>query len=276
MNLFVGVMFSSFNDAITKEQKKGITDNKDAQKYLDYLSQLDSAHPEYNTFKKKTDKLQILFTKIVTYPWFDNFIMFVIIMNMLTMAIDYEGSSEGFTFTLKIFNYVFTAIFIVEACLKLVANGLYGYFYVGWNKFDFFVVVASIIDILMSIFLGNKVAFLKSFQIIRVLRVLRVTRVLRLVKQLKGLEKLLQTLKWSLQALGNVLILLMLVFFIFSVLGSYLFSFFYKDHRTKFKNYDENFNFDNFYHAFLLVFRSATGENWHLVMFELSQCKYYF
>ena len=33
MNLFVGVMFSSFNDAITQEKKKGIQNNHEAEKY---------------------------------------------------------------------------------------------------------------------------------------------------------------------------------------------------------------------------------------------------
>lgn len=276
MNLFVGVMFSSFNDAITKEQKKGISDNKDAQKYLDYLSQLNSAKPEYNTFKKKTDKIQIFFTRIVTFSWFDNFIMIIILCNMITMAIDYEESPDSYENILKVFNYLFTGIFIVECILKLLANGFYGYFYVGWNKFDFFVVAASIIDLLMSNLIGSRVSFLKSFQIIRVLRVLRVTRVLRLVKQLKGLEKLLQTLKWSLQALGNVLILLLLVYFIFSVLGCYLFTIYVGDYTDKFNLYDQYYNFDNFYFGFLLVFRCATGESWNIIMLELANCKNYY
>jgi len=270
MNLFVGVMFDSFNQAIKKEQKKDIKENSREQKYLDYLSQIGNADPEYRTFKKKTNKIQIFFTKIVIYPAFDNIIMLIIILNMITMAIEYEDSSQSFKFVLKVFNWIFTFIFIVECCLKLLANGIYGYFYVGWNQFDCFVVVSSIVDLLISNLLGSRVSFLKSFQIIRVLRVLRVTRVLRLVKQLKGLERLLQTLKWSLQALGNVLILLLLVFFIFSVLGCYLFDIKYKDYEDKFNYYDKYFNFDNFYHGFLLVFKSATGENWQMVMLELA------
>ena len=101
---------------------------------------------------------------------------------------------------------------------------------------------------------------------------MKILRVLRLVKSLKGLEKLIQTLRWSLQALGNVLILLTLVIVIFSVLGSYIFDFKYADYSYRFQFYDENFNFNNFYHSFLLIFRITTGEDWPAMMNELAKC----
>ena len=89
-------------------------------------------------------------------------------------------------------NYIFTGIFIAECLLKISAYGFEGYFHSSWNQFDFFVVVATIVDIIVSNSGGIDASFLKSFQIIRVLRVLRVTRVLRLVKSLKNLEKVIK------------------------------------------------------------------------------------
>ena len=47
---------------------------------------------------------------------------------------------------LKITNYFFTAVFFIEACLKLfVYRG--AYFKTAWTKFDFFVVASSLIDL---------------------------------------------------------------------------------------------------------------------------------
>ena len=43
----------------------------------------------------------------------------------------------------------FTIIFIIEAVLKLIAYGK-SYFENSWNKFDFFVVSSSILDIVMQ------------------------------------------------------------------------------------------------------------------------------
>jgi len=46
-------------------------------------------------------------------------------------------------------NYIFTITFILEACLKLFAFRL-AYFKTAWNKFDFFVVISSILDFMLS------------------------------------------------------------------------------------------------------------------------------
>ena len=46
-------------------------------------------------------------------------------------------------------NYVFTIVFIIEAILKLIAYGT-TYFKTGWNRFDFFVVSASIFDFILD------------------------------------------------------------------------------------------------------------------------------
>lgn len=55
------------------------------------------------------------------------------------------------------------------------------------------------------------------------LRVLRVTRVLRLAGKYQGLQSLLKTIMMSVDSLFNVLLLLMLIFFIMAVLGNVLF-----------------------------------------------------
>lgn len=80
---------------------------------------------------------------------FDFFIMICIILNMVQMAINFEGQTLEYTSGLEYSNYVFTAIFALEALLKLIGNGS-GYFNSTWNKFDFFVVLSSFIDIVMG------------------------------------------------------------------------------------------------------------------------------
>jgi hypothetical protein len=103
------------------------------------------------------------------------------------MAVLHEGQSESFTKMLDFSNYIFTAIFIVEASLKLVAFGR-TYFKNAWNKFDFFVVVSSILDLVMSFIGDSSLEFLAMGpQLARVLRVLRVTRILRLAGKAEGL-----------------------------------------------------------------------------------------
>ena len=51
--------------------------------------------------------------------------------------------------TLDKIGYFFTSVFIAEAVLKLIGFG-YSYFSLNWNIFDFFVVLASIFDIILN------------------------------------------------------------------------------------------------------------------------------
>jgi len=81
--------------------------------------------------------------------------MLVIMLNMISMACAYDGNPAYWEKTLKIANYVFSAIFLVEACLKLYVYRK-AYFYTTWNKFDFFVVLASILDVFMDLISGAK------------------------------------------------------------------------------------------------------------------------
>jgi hypothetical protein len=71
--------------------------------------------------------------------------------------------------------------------LKLIAFGV-SYFNNSWNKFDFFVVMAAIFDIVLNNLnasLLSVVSFAPSLA--KVMRVLRVTRVVKLASKAKGL-----------------------------------------------------------------------------------------
>mmetsp|Transcript_25092 Transcript_25092/g.33647 ORF Transcript_25092/g.33647 Transcript_25092/m.33647 type:complete len:83 (+) Transcript_25092:380-628(+) len=71
------------------------------------------------------------------------------------MAFTHEGSTVSFNHFMDLLNYVFTTIFIIEACLKIFVFG-FAYFKTSWNKFDFFVVIASIFDIILSVQQGDE------------------------------------------------------------------------------------------------------------------------
>ncbi|MCQ2815701.1 MAG: ion transporter [archaeon] len=271
LNIFTGIMFKYFNDAWSRELNVSENDKK-AGKYYDFIQQIEEADPEYVTsILPEQGSWRWYLYKVATSDFLDNFIMIIIFLNLIIMAINYDGTTEGYQSFLDTVNLIFTSIFIAECVLKIVALGIPLYFHYGWNQFDCFVVVASIVDLAIANVESINASFLKSFQIIRVLRVLRVTRVLRLVKSLKSLEKLIQTLSWSVGALGNVFILMFLIFCIFAILGCYLYeSITYAEYKDKFVYLNKIYNFDNFYNAFLTTFRCATGEDWPSIMLELA------
>ena len=66
------------------------------------------------------------------------------------MALDHEGAGESWLAFFSVTNYIFTTIFFVEAILKLYVYRL-PYFKTAWNKFDFFVVCSSLIDLAIEL-----------------------------------------------------------------------------------------------------------------------------
>lgn len=182
---------------------------------------------------------------------------------MLQMACTSEGSSDGMNMFLRLTNYFFTAVFFVEAVIKLLAYGS-SYFQTAWNKFDFFVVAASLFDLALEFVDAEAMQGFPIGNVAKVLRVLRVSRVLRLAGKSKNLQALIQTITMSVSALVNVLGLVLLILFMFAVLGVFFFN-----GLTTGEVIDENYkNFKNFGSAYLLLFAIATGEDWNKLMYD--------
>jgi hypothetical protein len=71
--------------------------------------------------------------------------------------------------------------------LKMIAFE-WSYFSNGWNRFDFFVVIAAIFDIVLKKLNSNSLSFI-SFApaLAKVMRILRVTRIIKIASKAKGL-----------------------------------------------------------------------------------------
>jgi len=271
LNLFTGILFRYFNDAYSKEQKLAEGDKK-APKYYDFLMQIKDADPNYFIWlRPNKGTIKYYLRDFVESKLFTSIVVACIFLNFISISLNYEGSNSSYNLGLDVTNYFFTLIFGVECILKILAYGFRGYYHSPWNRFDFFVVLASISEIILADFGYITKSFLQSFQVIRVLRVLRVLRFLRLVKIIKGLGRIVQTLYWSLSALGNVFFLMIIILGIFSVLGCFFYDTIrYSEYKDNFVYINEYYNLDNFYSAFLLTFRCTTGENWNNIMMELA------
>ena len=68
------------------------------------------------------------------------------------MALDHEGASQEMLAFLTVSNYFFTAVFFIETVIKMYVYRQH-YFKTGWNKFDFFVVASSLLDLGLEIIL---------------------------------------------------------------------------------------------------------------------------
>jgi hypothetical protein len=75
-----------------------------------------------------------------------------IAINTIFLCIDYNGSPALLSKIIQIGNIIFISIFALEALLKLIGFGLRYYFLDTWNRFDFLIVILSIIAIDEDIF----------------------------------------------------------------------------------------------------------------------------
>jgi hypothetical protein len=179
MNLFVGVIFMNFEDA-QREEKEALFLQPDEIKWVEMMQLILKTKPEI--IKRPKNRISVFFyEKTKGETPFDIAIMICIVLNMVLMAVMYEGQSLQYTAVLEGINYFFTTVFAVEALLKIIGAGT-SYFYNSWNRFDFFVVMSSFVDILMTALASSSLKFLRvGPQLARVLRILRVSRLFRLI-----------------------------------------------------------------------------------------------
>ena len=106
--------------------------------------------PHELRYKPQDYGFRLKLWEIITSDPFDYFIMICIVLNMFQMALDHDGAGPGIVLFLKLTNYFFTAVFFIECVLKFIVYKSH-YFKTGWNKFDFFVVASSLIDLALEL-----------------------------------------------------------------------------------------------------------------------------
>ncbi|XP_068916812.1 sodium channel protein para-like isoform X12 [Tenebrio molitor] len=187
---------------------------------------------------------------IVFDPFVELFITLCIVVNTLFMALDHHAMDEDLEKALKSGNYFFTATFMIEATMKLIAMSPKYYFQEGWNIFDFIIVALSLLE------LG-----LEGVQGLSVLRSFRLLRVFKLAKSWPTLNLLISIMGRTMGALGNLTFVLCIIIFIFAVMGMQLFGKNYTDNVDRFPDHElPRWNFTDFMHSFMIVFRVLCGE----------------
>ena len=186
---------------------------------------------------------------------------------MISMSMEYKDSSNDYQNALNIINIICVIIFTIEAGLKIYAFGFKAYIKSSWNTFDLLVVVCAYVDILLNSLFTLASRFLKTGpQILRIFRIIRVTRLIRVFKPLKSLQNLITIVTHSLPAVINVLSLLVLCIFIYSIIGVFLFS-----NVTNGEFIDDFNNFKTFLSSALVLVRISTGGDWPSIMFDCAE-----
>ncbi|XP_025902529.1 voltage-dependent T-type calcium channel subunit alpha-1G [Nothoprocta perdicaria] len=286
LNMFVGVVVENFHkcrqhqeeeEAKRREEKRlrrlekkrRSKEKQMADLMLDDVLMESSAsavqEAQCKPYYSDYSRLRLLIHQMCTSHYLDLFITGVIGLNVITMAMEHYQQPKILDEALKICNYIFTVIFVLESVFKLIAFGFRRFFQDRWNQLDLAIVLLSIMGITLEEIEVNASLPINP-TIIRIMRVLRIARVLKLLKMAVGMRALLDTVMQALPQVGNLGLLFMLLFFIFAALGVELFGDLECDDTHPCEGLGRHATFRNFGMAFLTLFRVSTGDNWNGIM----------
>ncbi|XP_064631937.1 muscle calcium channel subunit alpha-1-like isoform X8 [Lineus longissimus] len=262
VNIFVGFVIVTFQNEGEQEYRNCELD-KNQRKCIEFALK---AKPSRRYIPKH--RLQYKIWWFVTSRPFEYGIFALIMINTVTLAMKYDGQPPEYSKALDYLNMIFTTVFSVEFVLKLFAFRFKNYFGDAWNVFDFIIVLGSFIDIIYTEVNPDNKDYDKDWPgggiiSINFFRLFRVMRLVKLLSRGEGIRTLLWTFIKSFQALPYVALLIVMLFFIYAVIGMQVFGKIALDDDTAIHR---NNNFQTFPQAVLVLFRSATGEAWQDIM----------
>uniref|UniRef100_A0A182YN23 Voltage-dependent L-type calcium channel subunit alpha n=1 Tax=Anopheles stephensi TaxID=30069 RepID=A0A182YN23_ANOST len=215
VNIFVGFVIVTFQNEGEQEYKNCDLD-KNQRNCIEFALK---AKP-VRRYIPNDDRIQYKVWWFVTSQLFEYTIFILIMMNTITLSMKFYRQPQPYTEWLDFLNLLFTAVFALEFVFKLAAFRFQNYFGDAWNVFDFIIVLGSFIDIVYSeVTTSSGTKGASTIISINFFRLFRVMRLIKLLARGEGIRTLLWTFIKSFQALPYVALLIVMLFFIYAVIG---------------------------------------------------------
>ncbi len=173
--------------------------------------------------------------RLTHHPLFQHLMIVLIVINAVLLGMETSPYiMDRFGETIHILDHTILGVFVAELLMMIFARGL-NFFKDPWCIFDFIVIAIS---------------FVPASDSLSVLRSLRVLRVLRLINKVASMRKVVRGLLNSLSSLGSVLGLLLVVFYVSSVVVTNIFG-------SSFPDW-----FGDLEHSLFTLFQVMTLEGW--------------
>lgn len=196
--------------------------------------------------------MQELARRVVAARAFEYFIIAVILFSAVLIGLETsEELATTYGGLIQWGNRIVLSIFIMEALLKIyaVAPRLRLYFGSGWNLFDFSIILLAMLP--------------STGEMAMLARLARLLRVLRLITAIPELRLIVETLIRSIPSMGNIMLLMGVIFYIYAVAGQQLFH----EH--------DPVHWHNLGISLLTLFRIVTLEDWTDVMYTAMEMNPY-
>jgi len=181
---------------------------------------------------------------LVRAPLFEYAIIGLILLNALILGLETNATlMANFGQWFELGQQLILAAFIIEALLKIsaVAPRFKLYFGDGWNLFDFSIILLSLLP--------------STGELAMIARLARLLRVLRLISTLPELRLIVATLMRSIPSMGNIMLLMSIIFYIYAIAGFHLFHLHDPEH------------WGTLGLSLLTLFRVVTLEDWTDIMY---------
>ena len=243
--------------------------------------------------------------KIIGSRWFDRISLLLIVINTVILCCYYHDMDYQLEQLLEYSNLILTELFTLELVCNIAGQGIAPFFFQTFNCFDALIVCTSQAEsvlFLLSKSCGTASASGRDalnacraegdFANFSILRAFRLLRFLKLAQSLPGLRQIIITLGKSVYSMANLLFILLLLMFIFALLGMELWGGRFTPDRhfppaICLADVDNSsacdgpgggltvppvrWHFEYFHIAFVTTYVVISGENWNEVYFDCYQ-----
>jgi voltage-gated sodium channel len=154
-------------------------------------------------------------TRLVKHPWFERFIIAVIVLNAITLGLETSKTlMASYGAVLEALDHIMLAIFVAELLARMVVYR--GAFWRDpWSWFDVAVV---------------GIALLPATGELSVLRALRILRALRLISTVPSIRRVVSSLLLAIPSMGSIILLLLILNYVFAVMATKIFGADFQEH----------------------------------------------
>jgi voltage-gated sodium channel len=153
-------------------------------------------------------KLREQLRLLLNHPRTERAVTLLIVINAVILGLETSPSAmASFGPALLMADQIILTVFVIEILTRQVVSG-WRFWRDPWSVFDFFVVA---------------IALVPATENLSVLRALRILRALRLISAIESMRRVVGGLIRAIPGMGSIVALLLLVFYVFSVMATKLF-----------------------------------------------------
>ena len=266
LNLIAGVVIEKFRILKDQEKEKIKFITEQEKEWINLQNLMIKFKPKFmfpneddmSPFRKKC-------LKIITSKKFNNSIIILIILSLLTLIIQIGYSGKFYNYFLDVLNYIFTFLFNIEIILKIYVSRKI-FFFENWNIYDFIIIIFCDICCILNFLQYGGIIHAKYLNRIPIIfRTFRIFKIIRKITFLSKIKPLIDTFSYFIPNLGSVAIIMFLLILIYANVGMSFFG------NVPYRNaINKNMNFRNFFKSIILLYQVTAKEHWTDFMYELA------